>query len=317
MSTIYTVEGNTSNSVAKRSYPSTYATIAKIWRPKYNIGEAAKVAQEALKYVGYLAKKSNSQLENFTANVGGKYNMFAPHAAQATGATNIYVNGVAWCDIFEDDMFIRALGVTRAKQLLYGWSAYTPTSSAYLQKAGATEIKDFSESTYGDVIFFKNSSSICHVGIVVTNVPGSSTSSSTSTPISSISKLKITSNIKSVQTWLNTYYKTGLVIDGIYGSKTKAALIKAWQTEIGGLTVDGIFGIKSKTASRTHIIKNGSSGILVTIWQAYLVCRGYNPNGIDSNFGSGCRTATIAFQKANGLTQDGIVGVNTWTKAFA
>ena len=138
------------------------------------------------------------------------------------------------------------------------------------------------------------------------------TSSSTST-----SKLKITSNIKSIQTWLNTYYKTGLVVDGVYGSKTKAALVKAWQTEVGGLTVDGIFGTKSKTASASHIIKKGSTGILVTIWQAYLVCRGYNPNGIDGSFGTGCNTATIAFQKANKLTQDGQVGKNTWTKAFA
>lgn len=134
---------------------------------------------------------------------------------------------------------------------------------------------------------------------------------------SSTSKLKITSNVKSIQTWLNTYYKTGLVVDDIYGAKTKAALIKAWQTEVGELTVDGIFGIKSKTAASFHIIKNNSTGILVTIWQAYLVCHGYNPNGIDGIFGSGCHTATVAFQKANGLTQDGQVGKNTWTKAFS
>lgn len=138
----------------------------------------------------------------------------------------------------------------------------------------------------------------------------------TTTNNASDSELKVTSNIKAVQIWINTYYKAGLSVDGIYGTKTKAALVKAWQTEVGGLTVDGIFGTKSKDAAGSHVIKKGSTGILVTIWQAYLVCRGYNPGGIDGIFGSGCHTATTAYQKANGLTQDGAVGQNTWTKAF-
>lgn len=140
---------------------------------------------------------------------------------------------------------------------------------------------------------------------------------STTTTNSSASKLKVSSTVKAVQTWLNTYYSTGLVVDGIYGVKTKAALVKAWQKEVGGLTVDGIFGTDSETKAKSVIIKKGSTGILVTIWQAYLVCRGYNPGGIDGIFGSGCHAATIAFQKANGLTQDGAVGQNTWNKAFS
>lgn len=131
------------------------------------------------------------------------------------------------------------------------------------------------------------------------------------------SKLTLPSHITDIQTWLNTYYKTGLAADGIYGPKTKAALVKAWQTEIGGLTADGIFGTKSKAAAASHVIRKGSRGILVTIWQAYLVCRGYQPNGIDGSFDAGCHAATTAFQRANGVTPDGQVGANTWAKAFA
>ena len=152
------------------------------------------------------------------------------------------------------------------------------------------------------------------------NTPNISTNvktlSITNVTSSLISKLKIVSNVKSVQIWLNTYYKAGLIVDGIYGSKTKSALIKAWQTEAGNLTVCGVFESNSKKASASHVIKMGSTGILVTIWQAYLVCGGYNPNGIDGLFGTKCHTATIAFQKVNGLTQDGKVGKNTWSKAF-
>ena len=69
---VYTVEGNTSGGstlvangggVAKKSYPSNYSRIACIWRPQYKSGEALKVVQEALKWVGYLEKKSNAKLD--------------------------------------------------------------------------------------------------------------------------------------------------------------------------------------------------------------------------------------------------------------
>ena len=185
MATIYTVEGNTSGGstlvangggVAKKSYSSDYSRIACIWRPKYKTGEAEKVAKEALKWISYLEKKSNSKLEDFTANAGtNNYNIFAKHAAAETGAKGIYVNGVAWCDMFTDDMMIRALGAARTKELIYDWSAYTPTSSNYLMSAGATRITDFSKAKYGDIIFFKNASGICHVGLVITDIENAGT----------------------------------------------------------------------------------------------------------------------------------------------
>lgn len=136
------------------------------------------------------------------------------------------------------------------------------------------------------------------------------------TPNTNSDRLKIESNVRAVQTWLNTYYNTGLAVDGSFGSKSKAALVKAWQTEVGGLDVDGSFGPKSQAAASKNNIKRGSKGILVTIWQAYLVCTGYNPNGIDGSFGLGCRNATVSFQRNKGLTQDGTVGKGTWTAAF-
>lgn len=127
---------------------------------------------------------------------------------------------------------------------------------------------------------------------------------------------KLKSSISAVQTWLNTYYQTGLTVDGLYGPKTKAALVKAWQTEAGGLAIDGIFGAKSRSAASSHVIRTGSAGIFVTLWQAYLVCRQYAPNGIDGIFGKRCHAATAAFQSNNGLTPDGQVGQAAWTKAL-
>lgn len=189
MATIYTVEGNTSGGstliangggVAMKSYTSTYARIAAIYTPKFKAGEADKVEAEVKKYIGYLEKKSNAYLEDFKKNAGSNnYNMFAPHAKKATGS-GVYVNGVAWCDIFVDDIFIRALGAKRAKELLGGYSAYTPTSASYLSKAGATKVTNFGSAPKSSIIFFKNTSgTICHTGIVVTkngnNTPASTT----------------------------------------------------------------------------------------------------------------------------------------------
>lgn len=171
---VKTIEGNTSNTkglvanggcVAEKEYTESYSRIAVIYRPDYSYGEAEKIVQEAKKYVGYLEKKSNKQLENFKANAGyNNFNMFAPHAKVNTGS-GVYENGVAWCDIFVDDVFIRALGVKRAGELLGGWSAYTPTSATFLRRAGAKTINPVN-ARYGDIIFFKNSTRICHVGIV-------------------------------------------------------------------------------------------------------------------------------------------------------
>lgn len=52
--------------------------------------------------------------------------------------------------------------------------------------------------------------------------------------------------IKQVQKWLNDNYHTGIAVDGLYGSQTHKALVKALQTELNkqfnkNLKVDGIF----------------------------------------------------------------------------
>ena len=141
--------------------------------------------------------------------------------------------------------------------------------------------------------------------------PSAITAAPAATP-SSTAKLQMTSHIKSVQNWLNTHYQSGISIDGCFGPKTKKALVSAWQTEAGLLPADGFFGTASKAAAASHIIKKGSKGIFVTIWQAYLVCQKYNPNGIDGIFGAGCHNATTSFQKKNSLAEDGIVGPETW-----
>ena len=57
-------------------------------------------------------------------------------------------------------------------------------------------------------------------------------------------------------------------------------------------------------------LKIGSTGNSVKEWQKYLNSQGYNLT-VDGDFGSNTEAATKSFQKANGLTVDGIVGSQT------
>src|SRR3989442_12183804 len=59
------------------------------------------------------------------------------------------------------------------------------------------------------------------------------------------------------------------------------------------------------------ILKQGSSGPDVTKLQQKLKDLGFDPNGVDGNFGPGTRDAVMAFQQSKGLQADGIAGPAT------
>lgn len=62
-------------------------------------------------------------------------------------------------------------------------------------------------------------------------------------------------------------------------------------------------------------LRKGSKGEFVTLLQTMLINRGYSVGsmGADGDFGTRTDSAVRAFQRANGLTVDGIVGPKTWT----
>lgn len=59
------------------------------------------------------------------------------------------------------------------------------------------------------------------------------------------------------------------------------------------------------------VLQQGSSGPDVVALQTQLKALGFDPNGLDGNFGPGTKAAVIAFQQSNGLSADGVVGPNT------
>lgn len=122
------------------------------------VNDVIKIAK---KYVGYLEKETNNNLDSFTVNAGDEnYTRFAREFKKFAGIDN---QGNAWCDMLVDCCFVEAFGVADAKELLGGFSAYTPTSAQYFKSK-----KQWYESKpiVGDIIFFKNSERICHTGIV-------------------------------------------------------------------------------------------------------------------------------------------------------
>jgi peptidoglycan hydrolase-like protein with peptidoglycan-binding domain len=66
------------------------------------------------------------------------------------------------------------------------------------------------------------------------------------------------------------------------------------------------------TSGPLQLIQEGSSGPLVKQLQERLKEKGFNPGTIDGVFGLGTKSAVRAFQKANGLESDGVVGPATW-----
>lgn len=77
---------------------------------------------------------------------------------------------------------------------------------------------------------------------------------------------------------------------------------------------------KPQTESVVYDMKTlriGSKGTQVKVLQFLLNAKGYNVGNVDGIFGAKTLAAVKAFQKAYGLSVDGIVGKNTWTKLLA
>jgi N-acetyl-anhydromuramyl-L-alanine amidase AmpD len=118
--------------------------------------------------------------------------------------------------------------------------------------------------------------------------------------------------VKEVQKWLNNSYASGLSVDGDYGPKTKAALVKALQKALG-VSVDGKYGPKTSAAVRKNNLKKGSKGEMVKVLQGFLVCNGYAKAYVDGSFGPGTEKIVKEYQAKNGLNADGIVGSGTFS----
>jgi peptidoglycan hydrolase-like protein with peptidoglycan-binding domain len=109
-------------------------------------------------------------------------------------------------------------------------------------------------------------------------------------------------------------------IDGDFGPMTQAAVRRFQQAK--GLVVDGVVGPKTwaalrssgsaPTTSTTPTLRQGDFGAAVETLQRQLDRHGFSPGGIDGQFGAKTRRALVDFQRAHGLNADGVAGPATW-----
>jgi len=91
--------------------------------------QADKVITAAEKWLGYLEKKSCSQLSELTANAGsGNYTIFAEHYKQRWGED---YQGQPWCAMYASDMAYEGCG----KELVPHF-AYCPYGVDWFKKHG-------------------------------------------------------------------------------------------------------------------------------------------------------------------------------------
>lgn len=118
------------------------------------------VINEALKWVGYLEKKTEACLEDYTKNVG--YNNYTIFATQYKKYFNVNLQGQPWCAVFVSCVFANALGKENQQKIMPEY---------FNCEVGVTNFKKIKRwHTYpsiGDVIFFKDSTGKAgHTGIV-------------------------------------------------------------------------------------------------------------------------------------------------------
>lgn len=117
--------------------------------------------------IGYLEKKSNSQLDSKTANAGrGNYTKYARDLDNIPGFYNGKKQGFAWCDVFVDWCFVQAFGVDKAKELLLQPNKSLGAGCKYSMNYYKNAKQFYTSPKVGDQIFFKEGSSITHTGIV-------------------------------------------------------------------------------------------------------------------------------------------------------
>lgn len=112
-----------------------------------------KVISIAKNEIGYLEKKSNSQLDSKTANAG------SANYTKYWRDIKLSYQGEPWCAAFVSWCFMKAFGQDKAKKLLKHWPyVYCPTLGNLFVKNANPKV--------GDIVIFYHNGTFTHTGIV-------------------------------------------------------------------------------------------------------------------------------------------------------
>jgi peptidoglycan hydrolase-like protein with peptidoglycan-binding domain len=123
--------------------------------------------------------------------------------------------------------------------------------------------------------------------------------------------------VAAVQVALKRLGLYNATVDGVRGPLTKSAIVRFQRHR--GLSVDGVvgpqtrhaFGKRGRPAFGSRTMKRGDRGWDVAAMQYILARRGYPPGAIDAVFGPMTDVALRNFQRAYGLSADGLAGSQT------
>lgn len=243
--------------------------------------------------IGYLEKKSNSHLDDKTANAGSNnYTKYNRDLKNWTGVGSI---SAQWCQAFVDWVFITAFGLEDAKKLIYTWTNYTPTGSDAFKKRSRYIKRGKAKPKRGDVIYFYSSAKgrIGHVGIVydvssskVYTIEGNTSGASS-----------LVTNGGGVKK--KSYSLTSTYIDG-YGSVDYSAIASDGYVS-PSVTVEKNYKLGDRE------LYNYTEGSDVMELQKALISLNFDCGsyGADGEFGDCTEMAVRNWQKANGLEVTG------------
>lgn len=259
--------------------------------------------------IGYLEKRTNSQLEDPKANAGSKnWNKYAAYID--TNYPNFYngkKNGYAWCDCHVDAKFIMFFGYENALKLLCQPERSTGAGCKYSAQFFRNKGQFYNSPKVGDQIFFGSYGDEGHTGIVVavngnvvTTVEGNTSGGGGI-------------NAEGDGVYEKKYNISTQYIPG-YGRPNYNLVVgmdlPGYHLDIATPSVPNEPTVNS--SSRT--VKFGDQNANVKKAQELLITKGYSCGsaGADGDFGNGTLMAVKAFQKDCNLTIDGIIGEETW-----
>lgn len=241
--------------------------------------------------VGYLEKKTNSQLDSKTANAG--YNNYTKYWRDVYPAYQMQ----PWCAAWVSWVFMKAFGLNKAKTLLKHWPyVYCPTLGAKFTK--------YANPQKGDIVIFYRGGTFAHTGIV-TKVEGD-------------------------KFWTiegNTSGASGIVANGggvcrksYYNSQLPGT--KFCRPDYSIISSVNSPDNSNTTSNPRNYLQYGDTGNDVKILQQKLNKVGmHDANGKklveDGDFGSTTKFAVRAFQEKYHLEVDGIAGKDTISKLDA
>lgn len=269
-----------------------------------------KVIKIAKNEIGYLEKKSNSQLDSKTANAGS--NNYTKYWRDVKSS----YQGQPWCAAFVSWCFMKAFGLNKAKKLLKHWPyVYCPTLGQLFTKNANPKV--------GDIVIFYHNGTFTHTGIVTAvngdrfyTIEGNTSGAS-----------GIIANGGGVcaKSYLNSQ------MSGTKFCTPDWSIVSEMSSNSSATTKPSISVKPSTTTSKganymfePKLVKLGSEGTSVLLLQEILIARGFKgKNGKALTLSRKADENTIyalkQYQKSrNGvLVVDGVAGENTWKDLIA